>query len=235
LRINFILFANIEQTATKFNAETHQKLFQQTFKNLNISDVSSFAIAQIADSTTTNPKIAQLLKIAHIGCRNHCLNLGCKDTESNCPELKKLADKTREVHRKIKASNKLTAELDKVQAISRALDESCQTGTGRLKMKAPTRWNMLEGLLTSHVDCADRIHQVIVAHPERDISDKNTSQDFIKKIKKHITYLGHIKSASIGMQKKLATLKECQFLCNLVAICAAEGQGKAGNDFRYCK
>ncbi len=92
--MNFILFANIEQTATKFNAETHQKLFQQTFKNLNISDVSSFAIAQIADSTATNPNIARLLKIAHIGCRNHCLNLGGKDMESDCPELKMLADET---------------------------------------------------------------------------------------------------------------------------------------------
>jgi hypothetical protein len=136
--MNFILFANIEQTATKFNAETHQKLFQQTFKNLNISNVSSFAIAQVADSTATNPKIALLLKIAHIGCCNHCLNLGCKDMESNCPELNMLAGKTQEVHRKIKASNKLTAELDNAQAISRALDKSCQTGTNRLKMKAPT-------------------------------------------------------------------------------------------------
>ena len=233
--MNFILFANIEQMATKFNAETHQKLFQQTFKNLNISNVSSFAIAQIADSTTTNPKIARLLKIAHIGCRNHCLNLGCKDMESDCPELKMLANETQEVHRKIKASNKLTVELDNVQAISRALDESCQTGTGRLKMKAPTCWNLLEDLLRSHVDCAEGICQVILAHPECNISDKTTSQDFIKKIKKHIAYLSHIKSASIGMQKKLATLKECQFLCNIVATCAAEGQGKAGNDFRYCK
>ncbi len=150
--MNFILFANIEQMATKFNAETHQKLFQQTFKNLNISDISSFAIAQIADSTVTNPKIARLLKIAHIGCPNHCLNLGCKDMESDCPELKMLADETQEVHCKIKASNKLTADLDNVQAISRALDESCQTGTGRLKMKAPTHWNLLEDLLRSHID-----------------------------------------------------------------------------------
>jgi hypothetical protein len=155
--------------------------------------------------------------------------------ESDCPELKMLADETQEVHPKIKASNKLTAELDNVQAISRALDKNCQTGTGRLKMKAPTCWNSLEDLLRSHVDCAEGIRQVIVTHPECDISDKTTSQDFIKKIKKHITYLGQIKSASIGMQKKPATLDECQFLCNLVATCAAEVQGKAGNDFWYCK
>jgi hypothetical protein len=93
----------------------------------------------------------------------------------------------------------------------------------------------LEDLLRSHVDCAEGIRQVIVAHPECDTSHKTTSQDFTKKIKKRIAYLGHIKSASIGMQKKLATLKECQFLCDLVATCAAEGQGKDGNDFRYCK
>jgi hypothetical protein len=33
----------------------------------------------------------------------------------------------------------------------------------------------------------------------------------------------------------MASLEECQFHCDLVASCALNGYGKAGNDFCYCK
>jgi hypothetical protein len=128
----------------------------------------------------------------------------------------------------VNASNKLTAELENIQANSHALNK---TGTGRLKMKAATRWNSLEAMLKSHIENVEGICQVIEAYPERDISDETTLQCFIKKVKKHLPYLSHIKSASVSMQKKLATLEECQFLCDLVATCAKDGKGKAGNDF----
>ncbi len=100
-------------------------------------------------------------------------------------------------------------------------------------MKAATCWNSLEAMLKSHVENVEVICQVTEAYPERDISEKTTSQCFIKKVKKHLPYLSHIKIASVGMQKKLATLEECQFLCDLVATCAKDGKGKAGNDFQY--
>ena len=88
------MLADGNLTATKFNAEAHVKLFQQTFKHIHINEVSSFAIAQVADSTAMNPKIARLLKINHVACHNHCLNLRCKDMERDCPELKDIANKT---------------------------------------------------------------------------------------------------------------------------------------------
>jgi hypothetical protein len=226
------MLADGDLRATKFNTEAHAKLFQQTFKHIHINEVSSFTVAQVADSTTMNPKIARLLKINHVACHNHCLNLGCKDMERDCPELKDIAAKTQEVHRKVKAHNKLTAELGNIQANSHALNK---TGIGRLKMKAATCWNSLEAMLKSHVENEEGIRQVIEAYPECDISDKTTSQCFIKKIKKHLLYLSHIKSASVGMQKKLATLEECQFLCDLVATCTKDGKGKARNNFQYCK
>jgi hypothetical protein len=66
----------------------------------------------MANSTALNPKIARVLGIKHIACRNHCLNLGCKNTEKHSSVLRDIADMTQEVHRKVKASNKLTAELE---------------------------------------------------------------------------------------------------------------------------
>jgi hypothetical protein len=73
-------------------------------------------MAQVADSTSLNPKIARVLGIKHIACCNHFLNLGCKVMEKNSSELRDIADMTQEVHSKVKASNKLTAELENVQA-----------------------------------------------------------------------------------------------------------------------
>ncbi len=77
-------------------------------------DLTNFVIAQVADSTALNPKIACMLGIKHIACCNHCLNLGCKDIKKHCSELKKNVDLTQEVHCKVKASNKLTVELENV-------------------------------------------------------------------------------------------------------------------------
>ena len=160
---------------------THIKLFHQTFKNLQFDDLSNFAIAQVADSTALNPKIAHVLGIKHIACCNHCLNLGCKDMEKHSSELRDIAN-TQEVHRKVKASNKLTVELENVQACCRQSDATGKTGGGgRLKMKAATRWNLLVGLLKSHIDCIEAIRQVISSHPECDISDKTTSRILSRK------------------------------------------------------
>jgi hypothetical protein len=171
-----------DQTATNFNADTHIKLFQQTFKNLQFDDLSNFAIAQVADSTALNPKIACVLGIKHIACRNHFMNLGCKDMEKHSSELRDIVNMTQEVHCKVKSSNKLTAELENVQACCRQLDTTGKTGGGgRLKMKTTTRWNSLEGLLKSHINCIEAICQVISSHPECDISDKTTSRILSRK------------------------------------------------------
>ncbi len=123
-----------------------------------------------------------------------------------------------------------------MQACCWQLDATGKTGGGGwLKMNAATRWNLLEGLLKSHIDCIEAICQVICSHPECDISNYATSQDFVKKIMKHLPYLTHLKSALVSMQKRMALLEECQFHCDLVASCALNGYGKAGNDFHYCK
>ena len=77
-------------TATNFNAETHVKYIEETFRNFGFDKVADFALAQVADSTALNPKIARLLEIIHVACRNHCLNLACRDMEKEDTELNDL-------------------------------------------------------------------------------------------------------------------------------------------------
>ena len=219
------------QTATTFNAEAHVALIKQTFANLEL-DVSKFAIGQVCDSTNLNPRIASLLKICHIACRNHCLNLACKDMEKNCCELSELAAKTQDLHRKIKASNKLSAELENIQLME---EETCPK---KLKLQAATRWNSMESLFTSHVTLGETIREVIRSHPDRDLSDESISRAFTAKINKHLPYLTELKCASVNMQKRLATLEYCQFQCDVISKFAAQGRSPntgPGHDFEHCK
>jgi hypothetical protein len=166
------------QTATTF-------LIKQTFANLK-HDVSKFAIGQVCDSTNLNPRIATLLKIGHIACQNHCLNLACKDMEKNCTELSDLAAKTQDLHRKIKASNKLSAELENIQLMETD-DDDRKPCPKKLKLQAATRWNSMETLFTSHVTLGDNIREVIKSHPDRDLSDSDEtiSKSFTAKNKKN--------------------------------------------------
>ena len=227
----------VQLAATKFNAETHVRLFKQTFENLGIGDISNFVIGQIADSTALNPKIARLLKFNHIACRNHCLNLGCKDMESNCVDLQRLADKTQECHRKIKASNKLTASFENIQASSRELtaeNDACARGQ-KLKLRSATRWNSLTAMLEGHVNSAETIHKVMRENKDRDLDEETVSRSFLNDVRKHLPYLQLIKSASIRMQKRHATLDDCQFECDTITEFRDAGRGKPGDTFELCE
>jgi hypothetical protein len=215
-----------------FNAASHVKLFEETFSNLQFDDVSDFAMCQVSDSTNLNPKIADNLGIFHVACRNHCLNLACKDMEARDEELQNVTAKTQEIHRSIKASNKLTAELENVQTSARALDES--TPIGKVKLSAPTRWNSVEGLLSSHNKHMQSIRGVIGKHSDR-LSDETVSQCFMQKLNNHLQYLTEIKKASANMQAKLASLEECQFQCDGIGELAKAGYRKQGSIFKHCK
>ena len=81
-------------------------------KKFGFEEVNNFAVAQTANSTNLNPKIARFLGIEHVGCHNHCLNLGCKEMENNYLKLREIVEKTGKCHRTIGASNKLTACLE---------------------------------------------------------------------------------------------------------------------------
>ena len=227
---------NSTMAATKFNAETHVRLFQQTFDNLDI-DISDFVIGQVADSTALNPKIAKLLGINHIACRNHCLNLACKDMESNCGDLERLAEATQECHRKIKASNKLTASFENIQASSRALSDgnNARARGQKLKLRAATRWNSLTAMLEGHLKSAENIYQVIKENKDRDLDDESVSRNFLNDIRKHLPYLKLIKAASVCMQTRHATLEYCQFQCDHIAQSQNAGHGKAGDVFEQCE
>ena len=210
-------------TATTFNAETHVKVFEDTFKHLGFNEVVDFAFAQVADSTALNPKIARLLRIVHVACRNHCLNLACQDMEKSSQDLSDLSAKTHENHKKINSSNKLTAALANVQQAAY-----------HLKMKAATRWTYLTDMFLSHLQAEDDIREVARQFPDK-IDDGTVSSNFISRMKQHISYLNVIKTTACELQTEKATLGNCVDVLELLSEEVLEGYRVRGHEFQHCK
>jgi hypothetical protein len=228
----FNIFSTVADfTATSFNAESHIQLMKNTFHNLNFDNVGDFAIGQTSDSTALNPRIARMLYIYHIACRNHCLNLGCKDMEKNCPELKEISEKTQSIHRKIKASNKLTAVMENAQASASELGSSHP----KLKLLSKTRWNALEAMLSNHKKTLDAIKAVVDANPNLELDEESTTKNFVRRIDKHLGYLTTLKKASVNMQKTGATLDDCQFQCDTITKLSSAGSGVKNHEFEHCR
>ena len=219
-------------TATSFNAESHIKLIENTFSNLNVT-VGDFVIAQTSDSTALNPKIARDMDVYHVACRCHSLNLGCKDMERNCSELSDISEQTQAIHRTFKASNKLTAVMENAQASASELGSSVPPV--KLKILSKTRWNSLEAMLSNHLKTVGVIKDVIASNPKFELDDVTTTLTFIRKVEKHLKYLTPLKKASVNMQKTGATLDDCQFQCDTIATLSSQGFGVPGHDFEHCR
>ena len=199
-------------TVANFNAATHVNSFTNTFQDLGFGRVFGFAIAQTADSTALNPKITRLLNILHITCRNHTLNLACKDMEACDFDLQRLSIYTQEAHRTIRGSNKLTAAMYNVQQCAY-----------RLKMLVATRWNSGCDMFESHIKAMKEIRAVAEVFPGR-VDGCTVTKDFWGDTKKHGAYLSRIKEASCLCQTKKAALVDYQGTFDLLNEMVQDGK-----------
>ena len=63
-----------DETAVNFNAETHAEHIRNIFRYYGL-DVEEWAVCQTADNCSVNLKVADLLGIPLVACKNHLLNL----------------------------------------------------------------------------------------------------------------------------------------------------------------
>ena len=63
-----------DETAVNFNAETCAEHIRNIFRYYGL-DVEEWAVCQMANNCSVNLKVADLLGIPHVACKNHLLNL----------------------------------------------------------------------------------------------------------------------------------------------------------------
>ena len=75
-----------DETAVNFSSQTHAEHIRNVFRyyGLNVED---WAVCQTADNCSVNRKVAELLGIPHVSCKNHMLNL----------EVNKMVKQTRDL------------------------------------------------------------------------------------------------------------------------------------------
>jgi hypothetical protein len=99
----------VPEEATAFNADNHVYFFKQTLEFYN-KDLD-WVVCSIADNCSVNKKIAQLLKVPHVGCQSHKLNLEVKYMINRWPFLKTLIEKVNNCQKSIKSKLKNVAIL----------------------------------------------------------------------------------------------------------------------------
>ena len=62
-----------DEEAVKFTVEVHENFIKETFKYCNAIGYCKWIKAQTADNAAVNKRVAELLKIVHIPCKNHLL------------------------------------------------------------------------------------------------------------------------------------------------------------------
>ena len=97
--------------AIEFNAETHAEHYKNILRHYYGVDCGKWARFSLADNTSTNLKIARLLRIPHVGCKNHQFALDVNDYINNWGTGTTVIDQVHETMKSVKAKLKDAALL----------------------------------------------------------------------------------------------------------------------------
>eukprot|EP00957_Ditylum_brightwellii_P208308 15356762-Ditylum_brightwellii.AAC.1 len=90
-----VLVGNREE-AVNFTADKHAIHFKDIFSTYYNTDLMEWAVCQIADTANVNVKVENILRLPHISCKNHNLNLEVNYMCKNNNELQNTIDSVHE-------------------------------------------------------------------------------------------------------------------------------------------
>ena len=77
-----------DETTVNFSSQTHAEHIRNIFRYCGV-DVENWEVCQTADNCSVNLKVAELLKIPHMACKNHILNLEVNEMVKNSTDLER--------------------------------------------------------------------------------------------------------------------------------------------------
>lgn len=183
------------EEATTFDARTHVEHFKDVFTNFYGLDVCKWAVCQVADNCSTNKKVAQLLKIPHVGCNNHKLN--------------------NEVERMVRSNEDLSTTIDDVRATMFDFKTKlrCRAALRNLTTLNPiiynrTRWSGKYHTLRRFLQLREIMIEAANSS-EVPIRIKR-SQAFKLKVEKYVKQLREINVVTVELQKRNLSLSDCR-------------------------
>jgi hypothetical protein len=212
--------SNDDEEAVNFTADTHCNHFKSMFLYYEI-DIGDWALCQTADNCAVNSKIARLLNIPHIGCKNHLLNLEVNRMTDRSADLTDTIETVHNTMLQCKQRLKNAALLRNLVVLKPIIHNKTRW-SGKFQMLA--RWLRLrEPLMMSVSESGDST------------LDMDDTVRFKNKVTKYTNQMKHINYCTKHLQTRKLTLGNCcEALQALTEQVEAE-RADAGADLYQCK
>ena len=207
-----------DETAVNFSSQTHAEHIRNVFRYYGV-DVEDWAVCQTADNCSVNLKVAELLKIPHVACKNHILNLEVNEMVKNSRDLEGTINTIHETMSQCKKKLKNAALLRNLVNLVPVLHNK-------------TRWSgklyMMERFL--------RIRDDLAAVAEDDNSDlqMNRTVQFKNKVTRYCAYMKQINYSTKYMQTRKVTLAQCRDSLNMLMQDVEEGRNDRDSAMYRC-
>ena len=185
-----------DSEAFEFTAHNHIEQFRDIF-NLHNIDMNSWVLCTMPDNFNVNLFIAKGMKVPHIGCANHKLNLQVNKIVKYGSSFRLLLESVRKTFRTYRAGLKTSAMLRYLNVLKPTIDN-------------PTRWSRKYHMIKRFSRL--RSDLVIVA----DTDDVCLNMDRTARFKNRSIQYERIDSVTVLLQKKDIILSECRLPLDLL-------------------
>jgi len=212
-----------EDEAVEFTAEAHVQFFKDTFSFYAIENIYSWLVASIADNAKVNLKVARLLKVAHIGCKSHLLNLDVEAWVDSDVSLSSTLDSVHSTMKAAKAKLKNAAILRNLTHLKPVLYNK-------------TRWSGKSAVLERFVRIREQLIQAADNESASAEIPIERSASFRDKAAKYGEQMKRINQYSVLLQEREKTLADCdECLEDLDALIAEHNDpDKEGGALKGC-
>jgi hypothetical protein len=188
----------------KFNAKVHANYFTTTLHDYYDIDLKRWAKAIIADNAPTNIKTAKILKIPHVGCCSHKLNLDVELMVSGNSQMKETISTIHDVMACAKQKLRNAAVLRNITDLRPVLENK-------------TRWSGKVAMLARFVRLRDDLVKA-ADHGDTDGLDQvlDRSSTFLSNTIKYEQWMSCINTITKKLQEKCLSLAKAHHLLDIL-------------------
>lgn len=204
-----------------FNAEAHKNFFETTFKDCYGIDLKKWNRASITDNTSTNLRLARLMDVPHVGCKNHQLNLDVELMVQGHDNLKLCIESVHETMRSCKQSIKNAALLRNLTPLAPTIQNK-------------TRWSGIDQMMLRWI----RLHQELIEvanDPSSRGVTMNDSPAFLRSVKKFSTSFGQINEVTKFLQTSCIPLSKARLALDGLNAAVRRNNRVVGSNFYGCQ
>ena len=207
-----------QKIACKFNAEIHAEHLHTVLTDIFNIDVEKWTMCCIADNTSTNHKIARLLKLPHLGCLNHLLNLDVQDWIKDDNILNGIVSNIGELMKEAKTL-KNSAKLAEFTHLKPVLDNK-------------TRWSGVRMMLERFL----RIRQELMSVADDEATTLTVDHGivFFNRCKRYLSYMEQIDSVTKFLQNRVQPFEQARLAIENLIEKVAIDRNNCNNKFFRC-